>query len=116
MNDDIELKLSSTLIEAMIARVGRIEMAKAHEPANELIAIVRAARDRLTAQRQEPFDDVVQLNDVLFTLVASTLGWDRDDPNESIWLLGHLGDELFGRYLRLYDAVHGTDIAYMLED
>jgi hypothetical protein len=111
---EIELKLPSTLLELMITRVGHVALAKTPELATELAAIVQAARARLAAQRQEPFDDI-ESADVLFTLVASGLGWNRDDPNDSIWLFGHLGDELFGRYLRFFDRAHGTDIAYMLE-
>ena len=118
---DIELRIPVELTAMRIQGHARISAEAAHQMAIELHGIVAAYR-QLFAVRP-PCGCFVdnEETDVIETVLRTAVDvWPSDKDaaaGESMWLAERFmavdGDELYERYLRLFDKINGTDLAYL---
>ena len=116
---DIELRIPVELTAMRIQGHARISAEAAHALAIELHGIVGAYR-QLFAVRP-PCDSFVdnEETDVVETILRTAVDvWPLDDDEivvESIWLFERFSavddDELYERYLRVFDKINGTNFA-----
>jgi hypothetical protein len=116
---DIELRIPVELTAMRIQGRASISAETAHQRAIELHGIVAAYR-QLFAVRP-PCGCFVdnEETDVVETILRTAVNvWPLDGDEvayESVWLFERFsavdGDELYDRYLRLFDKINGTDLA-----
>jgi hypothetical protein len=113
------------LADFVAARIRRanptIDKEVARELATELHDIVACVQGRCAAQ-PKPYPEF-ETSDLIQTLARTVID-DRPpgndaDANDGIWVMELLtelgGDELYLRYMRLFDRINGTDIVGELE-
>lgn len=116
---DIELRIPVELTASRIERRASISAEAAHQMAIELHGIVADYRQlfalRPPCDLYAPFEETDVVETILRTAVDV---WPSDGDEvaaESIWLAERFmavdGDELYERYLRLFDKINGTDLA-----
>jgi hypothetical protein len=116
---DIELKIPVELTVSRIQRRASISADAAHQMATELHEIAAGYR-QLFALRP-PCDAYAESEetDVVETILRTAVDvWPLDKDaaaSESMWPAERFsavdGDELYERYLRLFDKINGTDLA-----
>ena len=115
---DIELKIPVELTASRIERRVSISVEAAHQLAVELHDIAAGYR-QLFALRPPGDYAPSEETDVVETILRTAVDvWPSDRQaavNESVWLFMRFdavdGDELYERYLRLFDKINGTDLA-----
>jgi hypothetical protein len=116
---DIELRIPVELTAMRIQGRASISAEAAHQLAIELRSIVAAYRQLFTLR--PPCGNYVENEetDVVETILRTAVDlWPLDGDeiaHESVWLFERFsavnGDELYERYLRLFDKVNGTNYA-----
>jgi hypothetical protein len=116
----IQLTIPADLTTAQIRRVNpSINEETAQELAAELHDIVACVQRYFAAPPCNwPFPAALVESDVIQTVLRTAVDfWPSDQSaaaGESVWVMEMLdsagGDELYLRYLRLYDRVNGTDL------
>jgi hypothetical protein len=125
---NIELSIPVGLTAAQIIRASRVihEESAALEIAAELHDFVACVQKSFAAQPArsdpDPLPDELVVSDVVQTLLRCLVNigpTDKDAADsETMWLAEQLivgGDDLYPRYMRLYDRVNGTDFVSELE-
>jgi hypothetical protein len=116
---DIELKIPVELTAMRIQGRASVSAATAHQLAIELHAIVAAYRQLFAVRPPGRCFVDNEETDVVETILRTAVDlWPRDGDEvayESVWLIERFsavdGDELYERYLRLFDRINGTDFA-----
>jgi hypothetical protein len=120
---DIELKIPVELTTSRIQGHARISAEAAHQLAIELHEIVAAYRQLFAVRPPCGYFVDNEETDVVETILRTAVDvLPRDGDvrmRESAWLYERFsaagGDELYERYLRLFDRINGTDLAEELK-
>jgi hypothetical protein len=120
---DISHVIPVTLTATRIIRHGKVDdEAKAQALAEELHRIVHGYLNLLSVRPPDryPLPDKFTKADMIDTILRTAIGmWSADEGAESVWIYEQFsrvdGDELYERYLRICDAINGTDIANLLD-
>jgi hypothetical protein len=119
---DITHVIPVTLTAARIIRHGKVDEAEALALAEELHRIVHDYVDLLSVRAPDhyPLSDEFTKADMIDTILRTALGvWSADEGAESAWICDQFsrvdGDELHERYLRICDAINGTEIGNLLD-
>jgi hypothetical protein len=120
---DITHVIPVTLTAARIIRHGKVDdEAEAQALADELRSIVHDYLDLLSVRPPDhyPLPDEFTKADMIDTILRTAVGmWSAAEGDESVWIYDQFsrvdGDELCERYLRICDAINGTDTANLLD-
>jgi hypothetical protein len=116
---DIELRIPVALTATRIRGRASVSAETAHQMAIELHGIVAAYRQLFAVRPPCGYFVDNEETDVVETVLRTAVDvWPLDGDDvayESVWLFERFsavdGDELYERYLRLFDKINGTNFA-----
>jgi hypothetical protein len=116
---DIELRIPVELTASRIQGRGSITAEAAHQVAIELHDIVTVYRQLFALRPPCNYYAGYEETDVVETILRTAVDlWPLDGDEivvESVWLFERFsavdGDELYERYLRVFDKINGTNFA-----
>jgi hypothetical protein len=137
----INIKITPELLEALVfRRLGivygdRADLKSAPGLAEELFRILEGFQNLRSVEppKRPPIGvtaedaagiERIELPDMQLAILKTILGWESKDvdanANEGLWLQGQFsmvdGNEIYERFLKLYDAVNDTDISTSGDD
>jgi hypothetical protein len=116
---DIDLRIPTGLTASRVKGMALCSEEAAHEMAAELHSIVADYRQLYALRPPGAVHGPHEETDVVETILRTAVDvWPCDGDvcgRESVWLYERFsavdGDELYERYLRLFDRINGTDFA-----